>query len=72
MTQYDRIGALLKRRKGATAAELIAATMSTAVHKRMSEMRERGWRIWREAIAGRPYGRYYGCPPDNAANASHF
>jgi hypothetical protein len=72
MTQYDRIGALLKRRKGATAAELIAATMSTAVHKRMSEMRERGWRITREAIAGRPYGRYYGCPPDKAANANHF
>jgi hypothetical protein len=63
MSQYDRIGALLKRRKGATAAELIAATMSTAVHKRMSEMRERGWAIWREAIAGRAYGKYYGKAP---------
>lgn len=63
MTQYDRIGALLKRRKGATAAELIAATMSTAVHKRMSEMRQRGWAIWRESIPGRTYGRYFGKAP---------
>jgi hypothetical protein len=63
MTQYDRIGALLKRRKGATAAELIAATMTTSVHKRMSEMREKGWAIWRESIPGRAYGRYYGKAP---------
>jgi hypothetical protein len=62
-TQYDAIGSLLKRKKGATAAELIQATMSTAVHKRMSEMRARGWRITREAIDGKPYGRYYGQAP---------
>jgi hypothetical protein len=71
-TQYDAIGALLKRKKGATAADLIAATMSTSIHKRMSEMRERGWRIKREAIEGKTYGRYFGCPPDHAANANFF
>lgn len=63
MTQYDRIGALLKRKKGATAADLIAATMSTAVHKRMSEMRERGWAIRKEPIPGRTFHRYYGTAP---------
>jgi hypothetical protein len=63
MTQYEAIGALLKRKKGATAADLIAATMSTAVHKRMSEMREKGgWTIWREPIPGKAYGRYFGKP----------
>ncbi len=62
-TQYDAIGALLKRKKGATAAELIAATMTTSVHRRLFEMRQKGWTIWREAIAGRPYGRYYGKAP---------
>lgn len=62
-TQYDAIGALLKRRKGATAADMIAACMSTAVHKRMSEMRKKGWYIWREKIAGQVYGRYFGIAP---------
>ena len=63
MTQYDRIGALLKRKKGATAADLIAATMSTAVHKRMSEMRQRGWSIRKEPVPGRTFHRYYGTAP---------
>jgi hypothetical protein len=66
MSQYDRIGALLKRRKGATAAELIAATMTTSVHRRLFEMRQRGWTIWRQPIDGRPYGRYYGKAPKGA------
>jgi predicted ArsR family transcriptional regulator len=63
MTQYEAIGALLKRKKGATAADLIAATMSTAVHKRMSELRERGWVIRKEPVPGRTYHRYYGQAP---------
>lgn len=63
MTQYERIGALLKRRKGATAAELIAATMTTSVHRRLFEMRQKGWAIWRESIPGRAYGRYHGKAP---------
>lgn len=62
-TQYDRIGALLRRKSGATAAELIAATFSTCVHKRMSEMRARGWTITREPIKGKAHGRYYGTAP---------
>ena len=66
MTQDEAIGALLKRRKVATAADLIAATMSTSIHKRLSEMRQRGWTIWREAIPGRQYGRYFGKAPNAA------
>lgn len=66
MTQYDAIGSLIKRKRGATAADLIAATLSTSVHKRMSEMRSAGWRIWREAIPGKTHGRYYGQAPQNA------
>jgi biotin operon repressor len=62
-TQYDQIGALIKRSKGATAADLIAATMSTAVHKRMSELRERGWTIRKEQVPGKSYHRYYGKEP---------
>lgn len=62
-TQYDALGALLKRKRGATAAELIAATMTTSVHRRLFEMRQKGWVIWREAIAGQVYGRYFGKSP---------
>ena len=65
-TQYDAIGALLMRKKGATAADLIAATMSTSIHKRMSEMRERGWLITREQLPGKSYGVYRGVKPMGA------
>jgi hypothetical protein len=62
-TQYAAIGELIQREEGATPAELIAATWSTCVHKRMSEMRARGWDIRREQIEGRSYGRYFGQAP---------
>jgi hypothetical protein len=62
MTQYEAIGALLKRKKGATAADLIAATMSTSIHRRLYELRQKGWYIWREPIPGKAYGRYFGKP----------
>jgi hypothetical protein len=63
MTQYDVIGRLLARKKGATVAELIAATMTSSPHRRMYEMRRKGWAIWREAISGKQYGRYFGRAP---------
>jgi hypothetical protein len=62
-TQYEAIGALLKRKRGATVAELIAATMTCSPHRRMYEMRRKGWAIWREAIPGKNYGRYFGKAP---------
>lgn len=65
-TQYDAIGSLLKRKKGATAADLIAATFSTSIHRRLYEMRGKGWYIWREGIPGKNYGIYRGRPPMGA------
>lgn len=62
-TQYEAIGRLLRRKKGATAADMVAATFSTSVHKRMSEMRERGWDIRKEPVPGRTFHRYYGTAP---------
>ena len=64
-TQYEAIGALLKRKKGATAAEMLEVSMSTSIHRRMYEMRKKGWTIWREAIAGKQYGRYRGIAPQS-------
>lgn len=63
-TQYARIGALITRRTGATALELMQATASTCVHKRLSEMRQRqGWSIYRIPVEGETFGSYHGIGP---------
>lgn len=62
-TQCEVIGNLIRRKRGATAAELLSATWSTSVHKRISELKARGWVIRREPIKGKSYGRYIGTAP---------
>lgn len=64
--QTEVIANMIRRKSGATVAELIAATWCSCVHKRMSELRERGWEIRREPIKGRKYGRYFGKAPGGA------
>lgn len=61
--QYAVIGRLIGRKKGATVAEIVAATCSSSPHRRFYEMRCKGWRIWRVGIEGKNYGRYYGQAP---------
>jgi hypothetical protein len=62
-TQYEAIGRLIKRKSGATPLELMEASHSTSVHKRLSELRERGWTITRREIPGKSFGRYFGVAP---------
>lgn len=62
-TQYDAIGRLITRARGATALEMMHAADSTCVHKRMQEMRRMGWQIERKPIKGKTYGRYVGMAP---------
>lgn len=62
-SQYEVIGRLISRKTGATPVEMVKATLSTCVHKRMSEMRNKGWVIRRVPVQGRTFGRYYGTPP---------
>jgi hypothetical protein len=63
MTQYDKLARLLTRKKGATAMEIVEAVGTVAPHKRLSEMKGKGWAIWREQVPGKSYGRYYGQEP---------
>lgn len=63
MSQYEVIGNLIKRKRGATVAEMVMATCSSSPHRRLFELRQKGWRIWRESIAGKQYGRYRGIAP---------
>lgn len=65
-TQYAAIGKLLQRKKGATPAELMTSSGSTCIHKRMSEMRNAGWSIWREDLKGARHGLYFGKAPKKA------
>lgn len=62
-TQYEAIARLLRRKSGATAMDMVAAAGTVCPHKRMQELRKKGWYIWREKIAGQVYGRYFGIAP---------
>jgi hypothetical protein len=62
-TQYTSIVRLICRKKGATALEMMHATASTCVHKRMSELKEHGWTITKQQVAGKSYHRYFGAAP---------
>ena len=64
MSQYDRIARLLTRKSGCTAMEITTVAGTVSAHSRLSELKGRGWIIWREKIKGRAYGRYFGAPPD--------
>lgn len=64
LSQYERIAKLLTRKSGATAMDIASVAGTVSPHSRLSELRNRGWRIWREAIKGKNYGRYFGSAPN--------
>jgi hypothetical protein len=61
--QLKRLEKLLTRRNGVTAMEIATLVGTVAPHKRLSELKARGWTIWREEVSGKSYGRYYGKAP---------
>lgn len=63
MTQYTRIATLLTRKRGASALEIIEEAGTVCPHKRMAELKARGWTITRRQVPGKTYGRYFGVPP---------
>lgn len=62
-TQYDRLAKLLTRKRGATAMDIVEAVGTVCPHKRLSEMKQRGWWITREQIPGKTFGVYRGVKP---------
>lgn len=62
-TQYDRLERLLTRKRGATAMDIIESVGTVCPHKRMSELRQRGWTITRQQVPGKSYGVYRGTRP---------
>ncbi len=63
MTQPDRIAKLLQRRNGCTAMDIITAAGTVSPHRRLTDLKNRGWIIVRKPVAGANYGRYYGVAP---------
>lgn len=62
-TQYERLARLLTRKAGATAMDIVEAVGTVCPHKRLSELKARGWHITREQVAGKSYGVYRGVAP---------
>ena len=63
MTQPQALSKLLTRRNGVTAMEIIHIVGTVCPHKRMSELKARGWTITKKQVTGKTYHRYYGQAP---------
>lgn len=63
MTQHQKLGKLLQRKRGVTAFEIIHEVGTVCPHKRLSDLKEMGWTILRQEIEGQKHGRYFGIPP---------
>lgn len=65
-TQCAILEKLLRRKRGVTSLEIIQQCGTVAPHRRLADLKERGWRITRKQIPGKSYGRYFGQEPQQA------
>lgn len=63
MTQCQQLEKLLLRKRGVSAMEIITLVGTVCPHKRMSDLKGKGWAITRCEVAGKNYGRYFGTAP---------
>lgn len=63
MTQNQILSKLLSRKCGTTAMEIIQRVGTVCPHKRMSDLKERGWTITKKQVQGKNYHRYFGTAP---------
>ena len=59
-TQCAILEKLLRRKTGVTSLEIIQKCGTVAPHRRLTDLKERGWAIWSESIPGKTYKRYFG------------
>lgn len=62
-TQCAILEKLLRRKSGVTSLEIIQHCGTVAPHRRLADLKERGWTIRRESVEGKSYGRYLGEAP---------
>jgi hypothetical protein len=63
VTQYAKLERLLTRKRGCTAMDIATEVGSTSPHKRVSELRARGWHITKNQVPGKSYCVYRGVRP---------
>ncbi len=64
MKQLEKLAALFRASPaGVTAWQIANAIGSTCGHKRVSELRDLGWKIEKRKVDGRNFHRYTGKPP---------
>lgn len=63
MTQNQILSKLLSRKCGTTAMEMIQRVGTVCPHKRMSDLKARGWTITKKQVQGKNYHRYFGTAP---------
>lgn len=63
MTQNQILSKLLSRKCGTTAMEIIQRVGTVCPHKRMSDLKARGWTITKKQVQGKNYHRYFGTAP---------
>jgi hypothetical protein len=64
MTQHQILKMLLSRKSGTTAMEIVVLAGTVCPHKRMSDLKARGWTITKKQVKGKSYHRYFGVAPE--------
>jgi hypothetical protein len=59
-TQCSILEKLLGRKSGVTSLEIIQKCGTVAPHRRLADLKEKGWAIWSEPIEGHQHRRYFG------------
>lgn len=59
-TQCQTLARLLSRKTGVTSMEIVQMCQTVAPHRRLADMKAKGWLIVRRAVPGQNYGRYFG------------
>lgn len=62
-TQHQILARLLSRKCGTTAMEIVAQVGTVSPHRRLSDLKERGWTITKKQVAGKNFHRYFGIAP---------
>lgn len=63
MTQYQTLARLLLRKRGATSMEIVNVCGTVSPHRRLADMKQRGWTITKRRVTGKKYHAYFGTAP---------
>ena len=63
MTQYQALARLLLRKRGTTSMEIVNVCGTVSPHRRLADMKQRGWTITKRRVTGKKYHAYFGTAP---------